>query len=80
MKRFLLLLWAGWKKFAHVLGLFNTRVILTITYFVLIALVAIVSRLFRADFLDKRKRKEGVSYWYDREPVETSLEACRRQF
>ena len=79
MKRFLLLIWAGWKKFAHALGIVNTTILLSISYFVIIGLVSIISRIFGADFLDKRLRKKS-SYWRKREPLDTSLEACRRQF
>ena len=80
MKKFFLLLWAGWKKFAHVLGLFNTRVLLTISYFVFFAPIALIARLFRVDFLNKKKRKAGASLWDEHDPVDSSLEACRRQF
>ena len=79
MKRFLLLIWAGWKKFAHALGIVNTTILLSISYFVIIGLVSVFSRVFGADFLDKRRRKKN-SYWHKREPLDTSLEACRRQF
>ena len=79
MKRFILLIWAGWKKFAHVLGIVNTHILLSVSYFVIIGLVSIFSRIFGADFLDKRLGKKS-SYWHKREPLDTSLEACRRQF
>jgi len=74
-----LLLWRGWKAFAHVLGVINTKILLSISYFVIIALVSIFSRVFGADFLDKRMRKKS-SYWHDREAIDVSLEGCRRQF
>ena len=54
MKRVLSLLWQGWKKFAHVLGIVNTRILLTISYFIILALVSILARLFRAELLDRR--------------------------
>lgn len=79
MKRLLQLIWTGWKKFAHVLGIVNTHILLSVSYFVIIALVSVFSRIFGADFLDKRMRKKS-SYWHEREPLDTSLEACRRQF
>lgn len=42
-------LWNGWMKFGHVIGTFNTRLILSVIYFVIIAFYAIpriVVRLF----------------------------------
>jgi len=79
MKKVLSLLWQGWKKFAHVLGIVNTKILLTVTYLVIIAVVAVFSRLFGADLLDRRM-KPRPSYWHDREAADTSLEAVRRQF
>jgi len=79
MKRLLLLIWTGWKKFAHALGIVNTTILLSVSYFVIMGLVSVLSRIFGADFLDKRMRKKS-SYWHKREPLDTSLEACRRQF
>ena len=72
-------IWAGWKWFAHKLGVFNTKVLLTITYFVIIALVAIIARLLGRDLLDRRfKLKE--SYWHPKEQANIDLDACKRQF
>jgi hypothetical protein len=79
MKKFLSLIWRGWKKFAHTLGVVNTKILLTLSYFIIIAVVSIPSRLFGADFLDKRMKRKD-SYWNGREPVDVSVEACRRQF
>ena len=79
MKKVLSLLWAGWKKFAHVLGIINTKILLTLTYFIIIAVVAIIMKLFRKDPLDRRM-KPSASYWHQREPLDVTLETCRRQF
>ena len=65
MKKFFKLIWRGWTKFAHTLGVVNTKILLTISYFVIIASVSVVSRVFGADFLDKRQKKKP-SYWHKR--------------
>jgi hypothetical protein len=79
MKKFFSLLWAGWKKFALVLGIVNTKILLTITYFIIMGIAAIGSRIVRADLLDKKFRKKN-SYWVEREQVVIDLESCKRQF
>ena len=79
MKRFFKALWAGWKKFAHKLGVFNTKVILTITYFIIMAIASIITTILRRDLLD-RKFKEKPTFWIDREPYSPTLEDARRQF
>lgn len=79
MKKFFSLIWRGWKKFAHGLGIVNTKILLTITYMVIIAIAAILARLVGADLLDRRM-KPKPSYWHDREDLDVDLETCRRQF
>jgi len=59
------LLWRGWKKFAHGLGVVNRYVLLTVFYFVLVSIVNLVVRLFRIDLLDRRMRP-SASYWHGR--------------
>ncbi|MFQ5510898.1 MAG: SxtJ family membrane protein [Candidatus Krumholzibacteriia bacterium] len=79
MKRILKSIWAGWKKFAHVLGVFNTKVILTILYFLVMGIAAILARTFRGDLLD-RKFPGNDSLWQPREASVTGLEEAKRQF
>ena len=78
MMKFLKLIWRGWMAFAHALGWFNTRVLLTVTYFVVIAIAWISTQLSRADLLDKRKDKPV--HYHDRQPFKDTLASCRRQF
>jgi hypothetical protein len=79
MKKFLSLLWRGWKKLAHGLGIVNTKILLTLTYFVVIAVVALFTKLFGRDLLDRRM-KPRKSYWHERPQESITLETCRRQF
>jgi hypothetical protein len=76
---FLGLLWRGWKKFAHVLGIVNTRVLLTVSYFIIIAFASIGARLVRADLIDRRMHPKP-SFYHPREPMAPSLESARRLF
>lgn len=79
MKKVFSLLWSGWKKLAHVLGIVNTKVLLTLTYFTLLAVFSLVPRLFGRDLLDRRM-KPKKSYYHDREQETVTLEMCKRQF
>ena len=74
-----LLLWKGWKKFAHILGIVNTRILLTITYFVLLAVAALIRTLARADLLDRSMEKKP-SYYHNREPFKDTIQTVRRTF
>ena len=77
MKKFFSLIWRGWMKFAHALGWVNTRILLTVTYFVIFAIAWLVTRLGRQDLLDKRMA--SVSY-HARTPARDTLATVRRLF
>jgi len=79
MKKFFLMIWRGWKAFAHVLGIVNTRILLTVTYFVIIAIGSLFTFLGRKDPLDRRWYPEKT-YWRERQAEDIDLESCRRQF
>ena len=76
---FFKLLWKGWKKFAHILGVVNTRILLTITYFVIFAIGSIFVVASRADLLD-RKMEKKASYYHNREPFKDTLQTVKRSF
>ena len=79
MKRILSVIWRGWKRFAHGLGVVNTKILLTLTYFVILSVFSIIGRIFGADLLDRRMKTRN-SYWQKREPADLSIESARRQF
>ncbi|MBU1446177.1 hypothetical protein KKD70_02860 [Patescibacteria group bacterium] len=51
----------GWMKFAHVLGKINTTILLSIVYFLIVGVYAIVTRIFKLITLPFKKNKE--TYW-----------------
>jgi len=66
-------------KFAHVLGWINTRIILTLVYFLIISPLALVFKLIGKDPME-RKIGQSDSYWKKREAGEFKKEDYRRQF
>ncbi len=58
---------AGWLRMAHALGWFNTRLILSIFYFLVITPVGVVMRAFGRDPLNRKWSAEQSSYWIKRE-------------
>lgn len=72
-------LYKAWMKFAHALGWVNTRIILSLVYFLIFTPIALIFRLIGKDPLERRF--EAVdSYWIKREPKEFRQEDYRRQF
>lgn len=72
-------IWVFWKKFARRVAFIQTTIILTLFYFLMIGIFAIVIKLLRKDLLDKRW-KQNKSFWKDKEKMLATLEAARRQF
>lgn len=69
----------AWMAFAHAVGWFNTRVLLTLTYLIVIGIPAIIVKLFRKDLLNRKWRTE-VSYWVAKEKTGHSIGQARHQF
>ncbi|MCI0707147.1 MAG: SxtJ family membrane protein [Ignavibacteriae bacterium] len=79
VKQFGSMLYRWWMKFAYVLAIVNTTILLTLVYILLIGPFSLVTRLFGKDLLKHRLLKSG-SFWMPKEPVQNSLEESRRQF
>ena len=79
MKTFFSLLWRGWKKFAHVMGIVQTRILLTVSYFVILAFASIITKVLGKDLLERRMQR-AATYYHPHEPIQATLESCRRQF
>ncbi|MBT4936735.1 hypothetical protein HON22_02355 [Candidatus Peregrinibacteria bacterium] len=56
-----------WLKFAHTLGFINTKILLTLVFFLVITPIGLIMRLFGKDFLRKKMNKKIHSYWIQRE-------------
>jgi len=80
MKKFLKKLLDYWKLFAKRLGVIQTFIILSIIYWILFGLVAVIAKFFARDLLKKKIGKER-SFWFNKQyPLPTTSENLRRQF
>jgi len=72
---------AGWLRFAHVLGRFNTRLLLTIVFGTIFLVINTVMRLTRRDPLRMNER-DATTLWLpvEEETSTDPLVAHRRQF
>ncbi|MBF0328437.1 MAG: hypothetical protein HQL10_04715 [Nitrospirae bacterium] len=50
----------AWLKFAEVVGSFNSRIILSLVFFLILTPIALLYRFFKGDFMGLKKRKEGL--------------------
>ncbi len=60
----------GWSLLAAALGFVNTRILLAIVFFVVLAPIALVLRLVGKDPLERRRDRNRPTYWRTREPAE----------
>lgn len=58
----------GWMYFAQVLAWVNTRVILTLFFYLVMTPVGLALRLLGKDPMHRRPDPEGASYWIIRTP------------
>jgi len=71
-------LWQRWKNFSHRMGGFQSRLLLSLFYFILVTPFALIIKLF-SDPL-RLKEKPADSFWLPRPDSKTDLEDSRRQF
>ena len=69
-------LWARWKMVAEKIGVFQSRVLLVVLYFVLVTPFALVVRLAKDPL--RLRRREG-SYWIPRRGAAPDIEWAKRQ-
>jgi len=56
----------GWLQFAHFIGTVNTKIILTLIFYLILTPLAFCYRLFHGDFM-KIKQKPLTSNWHTRD-------------
>ena len=76
----LLAVYKKWMRFAEVIGNFNTKIILSVTYFLVFTPIRIVSSVFRDDPLKRKFEPEKDSYWLDCEPRDSDRKRYEKQF
>ena len=52
-----------WMKLAHVMGFVMTRVILTVTYVLIVVPTGLIFKLLGKDLLDRKLDQKATSYW-----------------
>lgn len=55
-----------WFALSEFLGMINSKVILSLLFFLILTPIALLYRLFKGDTLQLKKKKEGDSYFKER--------------
>ena len=69
-----------WMGFAEVIGNFNAKVILSLTYFLVFTVIRMVASVFREDPLRRKMEPEKDSYWIDCAPRDVDPKRYEKQF
>jgi hypothetical protein len=67
-------------KLAHVLGIVNSRIILTVIFAVVVTPIALLMRMFGRSPIARRPDPARGSYWQARQPEEFTAKRMERQF
>ena len=70
----------GWMALAIMLGIFSTKVILSLLFYLMITPIALIAKLAGRDFLDEKIDKNAETYWSRRERQEYKKENSEKQF
>ena len=70
----------AWMRFAAALGHVNSRVLLTLVYYLVVTPYGVVSRLAGRDPLRRRGRGEAESHWVERKTTRQPREQFERLF
>jgi len=70
-------IWERWKRIAHRLGVWQSNLILTLVYFVVIPLFSLLAGKKR---LRLKPDSRATTYWEDVKPLPHSMEDARRPF
>ena len=80
MKKVLSKLWSGWKKIAFKIGRFNTIIIISLFYLLVLAPLGLVMRLFGWNPLETGRRHfESESNWKPVRDSEPTMESLHHQ-
>ncbi|MBI4436420.1 MAG: hypothetical protein HY590_03270 [Candidatus Omnitrophica bacterium] len=69
--------WEGWKAFARIIGNFNSRLILTLFYFLVVGISSLLIGRWQNTL---RRHPPSQSNWLPVSSKETDLSNTRRQF
>ena len=71
-------IWNGWKKIAHRIGVFNTKLLLFLFYYFMLGPTSLLVRLFQRDMLGKQMQDGSLYAPVQAAPLD--VERARRQF
>lgn len=69
-----------WMGIAFCLGWFNTQLILTIVYYLVLTPIGLLAKLFKKDFLNLNIERDAQSYWIKKDQLIQGKERYEKTF
>lgn len=69
-----------WMRLARAIGWLNTKIILSLVFYIFFMPMGLVIRIFKRDLLGLKIEKRAVSYWIKGPPQKTDLSQYEKQF
>jgi hypothetical protein len=79
MKKGLKALWNGWKRLAGIIGRLQTKVLLTLSFVLVVGPTWVLMSLFDKNPLRNRSA-QNADYWSPCQSPDDKIESARRQF
>ena len=73
-------LYSAWMRFAKVVGRFNSRVLLSLIFYLLIFPLSLLLKIFSKDRLRLQFAKDMETYWLDRSQRKFEKDRYEKQF
>jgi hypothetical protein len=62
------------------IGWFNTRLLLSLVFYLLMAPIGLIMRLLKKDLIDQRLNKSASTYWHERNKIKFDPKHYEKQF
>jgi hypothetical protein len=73
------LLWNGWKNYSKRAATYQSQILLSVIYFLVLGPAALIAQWTGSKLLDLQRGSRS-SFWIERKPVENTIDAMKRQF
>jgi hypothetical protein len=73
-------LYSGWMALSNLLGWVMTRVVLFISYFLVLTPLGLAQRIFRKDSLNLKWKRDWKSYWVQKERKPSDTSSYEKQY
>jgi hypothetical protein len=72
--------YAAWMRFAKAVGRFNTRLLLSLVFYLIISPISLLSKVFSGNRLEMEFKGNSKTFWIKRSPHKPEKNNYEKQF